>query len=44
MCIYSSSTTNNEVPAKIEFTAEADADTETAVGTEVPLKIIFSFL
>ena len=39
MCIYSPSTTNTEVPTEIKFTAEIDADTETAVGTEVPLKM-----
>ena len=35
MCKYSPSNINTEVPDEIEFTAEVDADTELAVGTEV---------
>ena len=41
MCLYSPSTSNTEVPVKIEFTAEVDAAIETAVGTEFN---VFSFL
>ena len=33
MCIYSPSTSNTDVPVEIEFTAEVDAATETAVST-----------